>query len=188
MIYPALPHCPSADGDPKGRDVGLAYNRFMALLAPEDWAVLIDHDTMVCSRAWFPLLETAIAEHPEAGAFVPVTNRLDRKKSGWQLAADPGPLEMNIERHYEAAEKHRLRYGANAVDVTDVEEEGKGRPFSGFWFAVQKRTWTLIDGAPRGWRTIDWQIHRRIRAAGKRVFLLPGIYVFHWYRLRKDLP
>jgi GT2 family glycosyltransferase len=167
-------------------DVGLAYNKAMALLGVDDWAVMMDHDVALCSRKWFRVIAAAIANDPGAGAFVACTNRLNPKKSMWQLV-NVNRDDDRILHHCKIADDRMREHGSAVIDVTDVEQDKRGMPFSGFFFAVSKATWTAIGGAPHGFGRVDYEIHRRIRASGRRIYLLPGLYVFHRFKMEGEL-
>jgi GT2 family glycosyltransferase len=180
----------SNEGEPRGGDLGHAYSKNMRLIGVDDWAVFQDHDAMPCNRRWFDLIEDAIAQEPEAGAFVAVTNRLDRAKSDWQMTLEEEVRtdENDMHEHWRVGLSRRERFEGELVDVTDIEDVGVSRPFSGFSFAISRRTWDEIDGWNlHGFYQVDWAIHRRIRELGRRIFLIPAWYVYHWFRWDKTL-
>ena len=57
-------------------NLGAAYNRAMALLPDDGWAVMLDHDAALTTREWHRQIAEAIAFKPDAGAFVACTNRI----------------------------------------------------------------------------------------------------------------
>lgn len=186
-LWTLIPYCHRQEGSPPGYDVGLAYNQSMALVPDGDWAVILDHDVSFTSRTWFRLVEEAIRTQPDAGAFVPVTNRLVPTLSGWQMAQEVDVQNNDMVYHWSIGHARRSQFGASVQDVTDIDKHGGAALFSGFCFIVSKATWTLIGGAQEGsgMYGVDWGIHDRIRSHGKRVYLLPGLYLYHWYKYDK---
>jgi GT2 family glycosyltransferase len=182
-LYFSLAVCGSKEGKKPGRDLGWAYNREM-LRTPDDsdWVCLLDADTMPTTKIDFrDILEAAIAAEPEAGAFLAVTNRLSRTCSAWQMINELPDNDFNILHHLEAGKERTQRFGAELQDVTNIDVNSSYAPLSGFAFVVQKATWRAMGGflEGRGMYGIDWDAHRRIRATGKRIYLLKGWYVFH---------
>jgi GT2 family glycosyltransferase len=185
MIYPMIPWCP--DDIRGGRDLGWAYNQFASIVPDDDWFLFMDGDALPTStKLWLRLLEKAVLLQPDAGAFVPMTTGLNLQMSGWQMLLDLNGTH-DLEAFYREGWARWHSKGVQMVDVTDIEEENPNyRPFSGVAFLIQKRTWVEIDGSPEGKMAFnDWAIHRKLRAAGKRVYLLPGWVVYH---LGKALP
>jgi len=158
----------------------------MALIPDSDWAVILDHDVMFTSRKWFGLVQEAIRRKPDAGAFVPMTNRLTQHKSGWQMAQEVDPNNNDVVYHWGIGHGRMAEYGTSMIDVTHIDKKGY-KLFSGFCFIISKATWSQIGGAPQGlgMSGVDWGIHSRIRDRGKSVFLLPGLYFYHWFKYDK---
>lgn len=181
-IWNFVPYCPHSEGKPPGMDIGMVYNEYMALVPSGDWATFMDHDIALTSKKWFRLVEHAIRQHPEAGAFVAMTNRLNKAKSGWQITDRIDPNNGVMADHRALGEDLARSPGSTLRDVTNIEDDG-WCPLSGFFFVVSKSAWETIGGAPEGhglnW--VDWSIHQRLRAAGLRVYLIEGLYVYHWH-------
>ncbi len=185
-----MPFCHRHEGDPRGEDLGDAYNNYMELIPDADWVCFMDHDICQTTRSWFRLIEDAIEAKPSAGAFVPMVSRLNRSKSGWQMI--PGcDIENDSMRHHWGVGNDRFReHRGRLRDVTDVEFEDDNngyKPFSGCAFVVAKSTWNLLGGAKHSFLQVDWDLHRRIRELGKRIYLIESWYIYHWFSLDKNL-
>lgn len=148
-------------------NLGRAYNFAMALVPIGDWAVLMDHDCMPTTSRWYAQLEDAIAFLPDAGAFVACVNRAARR---WQRAGDAVSNDIAWHRRF-GAERAKLK---TLLDITET----KG--WAGTMFAIARRTWDEIGGAPDGLGCVDHALHYRLRDAGRRVYLVEGLYAFHW--------
>lgn len=151
-------------------DLGDQYNRHMEIIGDDDWAVLIDHDVITgLNRDWFHLIAEAIAFKPDAGAIVAVTNRID---AFWQRATEADPENHEIGYHTRIAVERAKR--RTLLDITDT----KG--FGGVCFAVSKVAWRAAGGfAVGGLLCVDHSLHFGLRAAGYRIYLHEGLYVYH---------
>jgi len=154
------------------RNLGRAYNAFMERLRPSDWCCFLDHDAMWTTVHWYRQLLTAIEENPKAGLFAAMTNRIGRKS---QIA--PGcPQGHDILEHMAFGREQHEQHGAAARDVTATS------PISGVVMCVSQDVWKQTGGFKDGFFGVDNQFHRDVRRAGRRVYLMPGLYVYHVYR------
>lgn len=157
---------PHADAD---RNLGAAYNREMARLPHGDWALFVDHDALLgLTREWYRLLLEAITFKADAGAFVAVTNRID---ASWQRAEEADRENHEIGYHTAIALARLKR--RTLLDITET----KG--FGGVAFAVSRSAWAETSGFADGLLCVDHSLHFALRAAGRRVFLLESLYVYH---------
>lgn len=161
------------------RNLGRAYNEAMALLPSTGWAVFIDHDAIVgLTREWFRLIAEAITFKPDAGAFVAVTNRID---ASWQRAEEADRDNHDIGYHTRLALQRLKR--RTLLDITHT----KG--FGGVCFALSKPAWAAAGGFADGLLCVDHSIHFGLQRAGRRVWLLENLYVYHRRRaFIGDLP
>lgn len=149
-------------------NLGRAYNECMELVPADAWIVFQDHDMMATTRQWYRQIAEAIRFKPDAGAFVAVTNRID---AVWQRAAESDPENHDIGYHT-ALGMARLSM-RTLLDITDT----KG--FGGVMFAVSKAAWRAAGGFADGLLCVDHSLHFGLRRAGRRVFLIEGLYVYH---------
>jgi GT2 family glycosyltransferase len=185
MIWNFVPYCPLNEGAEGvvGKDLGTMYNRYIEPVPAGDWACFLDHDVMQTTRYWYRLLEQATKALPDAGVFVAATNRLNPLRSAWQMAGEALETCDDITVHWQEGHARYSKYGAEVVDVTDIEDSSSlVVPLSGTAFCVSVDAWRAVGGAPSGFTQVDWRIHRRMREGGYRVYLLPGWYVYHWFR------
>lgn len=150
------------------RNLGAAYNRAMELIGEDDWACFIDHDAMLTTREWYRQIHEAVLFRPQAGAFVAVTNRID---AVWQRAGESDRENHDIGYHT-AIGLERLKR-RTLLDITET----KG--FGGVCFTVSKRGWREAGGFADGLLCVDHSIHFGLRRAGRRIYLLEGLYVYH---------
>lgn len=152
-------------------DLGAAYNDAMQRLHEGDWACFIDHDAMWTTGTWHKQLLDAISLHKQMGAFTCVTNR---SATLWQCA-DAQRSNHDVKYHREIGADLAARYWADVVDVTDES------PLSGHCIIISKAMWEHVPEL-HGFLGMDNEIHYAVARAGKRVGLLKGVYVYHWYR------
>lgn len=151
------------------RNLGRAYNEAMAILPEDAWAVFLDHDAMHTTREWYRLIEEAVAFLPDAGAFVAVTNRID---AAWQRATETDPENHDIGYHTRIGLERLKR--RTLLDITET----KG--FGGVCFAVSKAAWRqLPTGFADGLLCVDHSLHFGLQRAGRSVYLLENLYVYH---------
>ncbi len=53
---------------------------------------------------------------------------------------------------------------------------------SGVVILLSKQTWIQLGGFASGFLGVDNAIHQAARDHGHRVYLMEGVYVYHWYR------
>ena len=160
MIYTHVPYREDAN-------LGRAYNEFMEMLAPDDWAIFLDHDAMPTTGRWHTQFSEAIAFKPDAGAFVAMTNRI---ASPWQRCGDRDGNDIAAHRRF-GTERLKVR---TLLDITNT----KG--FGGVMFAVSRQSWARVGGFANGLGCVDHSLHFRLQATDRRVYLIEGLYVFHW--------
>lgn len=151
------------------RNLGRAYNAEMDRLPEGDWAIFVDHDVLVgLTRDWYRLIAEAVAAIPDAGAFVAVTNRID---AVWQRADEADRENHDIGYHTGLALQRARR--RTVLDITET----KG--FGGATFAVSKAAWRAAGGFADGMLCVDHSLHFGLQRAGRRVYLLESLYVYH---------
>lgn len=187
MIHTLTPYAPAGTG----MNLGRAYNEAMARLGPRDWGCLLDHDMMFTTPVWYQQLEAAIHTEPR-GAFTAVTNRMAHP---WQVAEEapqhakvvtrpvggrprPGHSTIvrapgdDIIRHREIGQA-RLRR-RTLLDVTET------RGWGGVLMLLSREAWEEAGGFVDGLLCVDHMMHRALQGAGRRVWLIEGLYVYHW--------
>ena len=179
-IWTMIPYCHRDEGESSGNDLGHAYNRCMQLIPDDDWACFIDHDVFFTTKTWFRMIEEAIAQQPDAGMFCARTNRLSKSHSQWQMLGDPTQENVKALRVYGG--KVERKFGASLRDVTTDKQRRRMCPSSGFLMVISKATWTLIGGSQHGNVQVDYTIHRAIEKAGKKIYLIEGLFLYHWFR------
>ncbi len=154
------------------RNLGRAYNGVMESTAPGNWVAFLDHDAMFTHRGWRKQLELAIEKNPKPGLITGVTNRIGQKL---QLA--PGAPDGHcFGDHAAFGKKLFSKHGCGVRDVTT------GPRISGVLMCLSRETWQRIGGFRDGFFGVDNRAHEAVKAAGFHVYMMPGLYLYHWYR------
>lgn len=156
-------------------NLGRAYNEAMALLPDDAWAVLMDHDIALTTREWYRQIHEAIAFRPDAGAFVAMTNRI---AAPWQQIGNQ--LSHDI--------AHHRRFGEERLKVRTLLDITETNGFGGVLFCLSKRVWREVGGFLDGLLCVDHGMHFALQRAGRRVYLMENLYVYHWRRAQGDDP
>jgi GT2 family glycosyltransferase len=167
-------------------DLGKAYNEFMELLGDDDWAILMDNDVLFTTDQWWYQLRHAIEERPHAGMFTCVTNRHGNAEQVYNCSKTresrhPGIFCSDGNSH-DMVEHRRIgrelldKYGSEAVPLKSASR--------GTLMCVSKETWLhagkFIESGKIG--NVDMGFLHALRKAKRRIYMLPGLYVYHWYR------
>jgi GT2 family glycosyltransferase len=169
MIIRIQPYCPPHCGP----NLGLAYNAIMERLHDNDWALFVDHDALIVTPDWYRLFDDASQKVPDCGF---ITARTNRVYSQWQREGVPQRLQTSEDMgdHFSYGIECAKHYGARMLPCGDEEF------LSGVCFLVSKRTWREIRFR-EGLAGVDYAFHLDCLAAKKSCFILPGVYVYHWY-------
>ena len=175
MIYTFIAYAPGEFA----MDLGRCYNEFMALLpADDDWACFIDHDAMFTTRDWYAQLTRVVSRHPDAGCFTAMTNRIGNPAqvhgSGRRRGAMPN-ANHDIQHHRRVGARLRKQFDCAVVPLTERHL------MSGVVMLTRKSVWKQIGFAP-GFLGVDGAYHRGCLRLGYEVYLMRGVYVYHWYR------
>ena len=169
MIVTMIPYCPRS----AGTNLGFAYNELMGRLRDDDWACFIDHDACFTTSDWYAQLEEVTTDLPEPCVLTATTNSVG---SRWQLV--PGVDRDNHAMDYHRRVGHAVQ-SASRRALRDVTHESL---MSGVVIFLSKKTWSLLGGFADGFLGVDNAIHQAARDCGCRVYLMEGVYVYHWYR------
>lgn len=169
MILTIVPYCPAQEG----RNLGFAYNAAMERLREDDWACFLDHDACFTTREWYQQLEDITARLAEPCLLTSATNRVG---CDWQVVTDVDCDNHSMSYHRVLGAREQARFGTQIDDVTDRSL------MSGVVILLSKRTWRLLGGFRDGFLGVDNHLHQTARDKGLRVYLMRGVYVYHWYR------
>jgi len=190
MIEVHIPYLP-------GKRLNQAYNYYMARSSVR-WVLFVDHDVyLALNPHWYDCCEKATQEadrRGRPGMITCMTNRIARKTAAARvLLLDNGNYDNDsMEWHHLVARRLWDTYGCS-LEPLQVQN------LPGFFMLVSVGAWRAVGGfqpmpaepgsseqwhrpgAP-GFLSVDNWFSRRLQAAGRRNYYLPGLYVYHGYR------
>ncbi len=155
------------------KNLGAAYNECASLVKdPDHWMCFKDRDVMFMTNDYINMIPSAIEKYPDVGLFTCMTNRV-----GNLLQCYGGKVseETSLLKHYDLSVE---------IAKKGVEIKYTNRVISGLVLIIQKRTWLQIRGAKDGILGVDNDISKKVMRAGKKVAIMQGLYVLHYYRLK----
>ena len=160
------------------KNIGACYNRVMKLLPNDsDWGAFFDSDTMSTTSDFGVLIENAILEYSDAAAFTCYTNRV---MCPWQIAPDIDRVSNDMKYHKTFGRNLREKFQHKSVNVTNRSQKWL---MSGMFFVLKKEAWKKCGPLPEnGMLTIDNHLHLRLRETNQKLYLIKGLYLYHWWR------
>ncbi len=155
-----------------GKNLGRHYNKCMDLLGDDDVAIFRDADVIYTTHTYGTQIDAVLKRYPTIGAFSCLTNRVVNK---WQLA-DVNRESNDMVYHRKIGKQLQDEFYDECVDKTNAGM------MSGMLMVIRKSLWKkfgrLNEHLMLG---IDNQIHRKIMNLNERIYLMKGVYVYHWY-------
>lgn len=156
------------------KNLGRAYNQAFEDVEERDWVCLMDHDVMLLTPDAIGLMHEYARSFPETGIFTAFTNRIHPLSSDQLL---DGRINENtcVKYHSERAYNQK-RFGIKVTEINHI--------ISGFLMMVSKKTWREIKFPEHGkCLGVDNEFSQKILEAGKKIYRMDSLYVFHMYRL-----
>jgi GT2 family glycosyltransferase len=155
------------------KNLGRAYNEAMSMIGEDDWGCLIDYDVQFLTPGAVRMLYEYAGSYPDT-LLTCLTNRIHPCNRD-QLYRGTVSNVSDMCQHMEIAE----RLAVNPHTVTELTQH-----LSGFLMLLSKRVWNEIkfteDLKCLG---VDTDYFDRLQTAGKKVYRMNSLYVFHTYRL-----
>jgi GT2 family glycosyltransferase len=176
MIYYCVPY--NTD-----KNLAQAYNSFMEIIPnDDDYACFVDGDTIFTTSEYGYTIQSAVQAHPEVGCFTCYTNRVNNKL---QVIQDIDFDSNDVIYHRNIGKTLQTIFGESCIDFTSPYFD-KGRPkyMSGCLIVLQKRLWKKIDKFKdlSSMLGVDNKLHEDIIRIGEKIYLMQGVYIYHWYR------
>lgn len=157
------------------KNLGNAYNDFMELIPEDDYACFIDGDAMFLTTYFGSQIYDIVNKYPECGIFTCKTNRIgciyQREKNMWLV---------------DEMQQHRSLAALNQKDsyhsVKDITNLGTDEPMGGVLILISKKVWKKIGGFADGILGVDNKLHWSCIKNNEKVYLMEGVYIYHWYR------
>ena len=163
MVYFFIPY--SFEGD-----LGKAYNEYMRLIPnDDDWACLVDGDTMFMTPDWGHQVKELVEENPDVAVITCKTNRISNKHQRIHLPS------QDILQHRKKASQ-MLRAYRGVVSKTN-------RHISGVMIIVRKSTWKKYPFPEIGSiLNVDNVWSKKLIRKGEKIVIAQGLYLLHYYR------
>ncbi len=174
MIYYTIPWDTS-------KNIGKYYNAFMRLLPSDnDFACFVDGDACFTTQFFGKQLEDIVNLYPECSCFTSMANRIGCK---WQQQFDQNSAEwLNNDMAFHRAKGKEIQFKHYAT-IADVSDVPRGEVLGGVLILIKKSLWKKIGGFKEtGMLGIDNDLHWKCMDAGEKVYLMKGVYLYHWYR------
>lgn len=155
------------------KNIGKEYNYYMGLVKKDsDYGLLQDHDTLFTIPDWYVRMNEIVKANPNVDCFNVRTNRIDCR---WQKY--PCEDTNDFLYHWNLGHEIYAKFGNRVRDCTT-----KGL-MSGLVMIIKKSSWKKTGGFDeKGILGVDNNFHRKLKANNMRVYLMEGIYCFHFYR------
>lgn len=163
------------------KNLGRAYNEAFEMCPEGDWLCLMDIDCMFLTSDGPDLLYKAIEAYPEA-IFTCFTNRISplaREQNFFSAPNDNDSMLLQIE------------IAKKCMQLSDPYYRVQRTDLSGFLLLVSKETWRrcpfpeyMEKGGCIG---VDTMWSRQIRVLNIPVYRVNNLYVWHTYRLGKEI-
>lgn len=154
------------------KNLGAAYNDAMEMIpSDEDYGAIQDADTMFLTPDFGTQIYEIVKKHPEAGMFTCLTNRVGNLAQCYNGRISG---KSDIAYHRRLAYNLKNKYGNNVIAL--------GKPISGLLMIMQKKVWKKYH-YPNGLLGVDNKISAKLLRNGMPIYLMKGVYMFHYYRL-----
>lgn len=157
------------------KDIGKAYNEYMRLIPNStDYVCFVDADAMFLTYTYGNQIHDIIKKYKNIRLFTCITNRINCKFQ----QAKVNKFNNDIAYHRALATEYQEQQYDNCSDVTN-----KGL-MSGVLILLQKSLWEQVGGFLENGTMlgVDNSIHKKTKDIGEKVYLMNGVYIYHWYR------
>jgi hypothetical protein len=156
------------------KNLGKAYNESVNLIPENDWACVMDYDTMFLTPDCGKILHDYVEKYPDVGIFTALTNRI-HPLAKEQLLDGQVSENSDIRYHLALAEARRQQL----YRLKDIN-----KPISGFLMMFSRETWKENKFNESGkCLGVDNLFSQSVINSGKSVSVMQGLYVFHLYRI-----
>ena len=146
----------------------------------QDWVAIIDGDTMFLQSDFGTQLQDYVSKYPDTGLFTCYSSRCSYP---YQVPEGVDQENASIVYHKLISDKVRDTYGLNVISLTTR--------ISGHLMMIQKSTWeSILPEVSRRVKQkgkkvlgVDTQISWAIIHSGRKIRLMQGIYIMHYFRL-----
>jgi hypothetical protein len=154
------------------KNIGKYYNAFMEKIGEDDYACFIDSDSCFTTTYFGKQIEDIVKKYPECGLFTAMSNRIF---PSWQKTGNYNSNDIA---------EHRI-FGKNLFDTKydNIVDITKKNDLSGVLILISKKVWIKLGGFKiEGMLGIDNDIHYKANLHNEKVYIMTGVFLYHWYR------
>jgi len=170
MIYYSIPY--STD-----KNIGKYYNDVVESVPNDtDFVCFVDGDTIFNTSNFGSQIHEATLRYPECRFFTGLTNRVNFQP---QVYEGVDKDSNDIAYHRNIGKQLQDRYWDECEDYSHFSEL---ELLSGFLMLIRKDLWRELGGFKEGLLGVDNDIHLKCIRKKEKVYLMKGVYLYHWYR------
>lgn len=154
-----------------GEKLGRAYNRIMQE-SDHEWNLLLDWDVLLLNPQWYTICQRAISYLEKTSKPAGIITAMANNSPAVVQKSYNCPRTMDLVQHKRWAEALFQRH---QVTIREVEPPYK---FAGYFMLTNKTVWAASGGFPDE-LYVDYSYCRRVRNCGFKLYILPGLYVYH---------
>lgn len=158
-----------------------AWDDYMNLVQnPDDWVCMMDGDVLFLLSDFGHQMQTYIDLYPDTGLFTCYASRTTRKWLKWKGADMENP---SMVYHRNKAEQLHKAYHGQVIDLGESKALG-------YLMLMKKSTWLIIRDQVAEWTSekdilgVDTRISKAVQKTGLKTYLMKGMYVLHYYRMK----
>lgn len=158
-----------------------AWDDYMNLVQnQDDWVCMMDGDVLFLLSDFGHQMQTYIDLYPDTGLFTCYASRTSQKHLKWKSATMEN---TSIVYHRNKAEQLHKAYHGEVIDLGDQQALG-------YLMLIKKSTWSAIRELVAEWTVekdilgVDRRISKAVQNAGLKTYLMKGMYVLHYYRMK----
>lgn len=152
---------------------------YMKLIPENDWACILDGDTMFTCSDWGDKLQQYINMYPDTGLFTCVSNRCHYS---CQQAGGRAFSEENIVWHWNYSQQ---LFKEKGFAVKEVQRRIAGHMMmirKGTWVKIRNEVHSAVVAQGKKIRGVDTKISNALVRNGLKIRIMEGFYLFHFLR------
>jgi GT2 family glycosyltransferase len=162
------------------KNLGKEYNKYIENVTnnDDDWICLTDADMMFLTPDYGTKIYEILYKNLDVGLFTCYTNRV-------------GNIEQLYDKHFSRNDSlinHR-KIASYAYEQYKDELKYINEPISGYFMLFSRKTWRQVGKFSEDLQIlgVDNDFSSKILKLGKKIALMKGIYVLHYYRLMEGI-
>lgn len=141
-----------------------------------DFACFVDGDTIFTTPNFGDQIADVVKKYPECGFFTCYTNRVGYAP---QIYPFVDKNNNDIAYHRKVGKSLQDEYWDKCEPLSPNSKHGL---LSGVMMLIRKNLWREVGGFKNGMLSVDNDFHAKCIDKGKVVYLMLGVYIYHWYR------